>query len=184
MKIKQKHNIILYVILSILGIFTVYQYFYADTVIFLICAVSVVFMYWFSNKDILTRTIPAIPVYAAMGVIFLLRFCYMCENTVERVPVFIVKSIIVFLVLHILSKLLCGKIGNGDFDIAYTIYLCVGITGLFYAFTAACVLVLIRSLPIIVKKHKNLKSCSIPLIPYMYAGYLTVLLFEKELIFI
>lgn len=184
MKIKQKHNIILYVILSILGIFTVYQYFYADTEIFLICAVSVGFMYWFSNKDILTRTISAIPVYAAIGIIFLMRFCYMCENTVERVPVFIVKSIIVFLALHILSKLLCGKIGNGDFDIAYIIYLCVGITGLFYAFTAACVLVLIRSLPIIVKKYKNLKSCSIPLIPYMYVGYLTVLLFAKELIFI
>ena len=182
MRIKQKRNLILNVILSILGIFTVYQYLYDDTVIFLICTVSVGSIYWFSNRDILTRTIPAIPVYAAMGVIFLLRFFYMCQNTVEIVSVFVLEAIIVFLVLYILSKIFCGKIGDGDFDIAYIIYLCVGISGLFYSFTTACVLVLIRSLPIIVKKHKNLKSCSIPFIPYMYAGYLTVLLFAKELI--
>lgn len=181
---KSKCNHLIYILLLVLGIFTVFQYLQADTVNFFIYATSVCFLWWFSVSDIKTRTVSAPLIYVAMGMVFLLRFCWLCRMTVELVPLFLVESIIVFLVFNILSKFLKGKIGNGDFDIAHIIYLSIGLTGLFYTFIIACLLSLIFSLKIILKEHKNLKSHSVPFIPYMYLGYLAVLLLAKELIFI
>lgn len=181
---KSKCNHLIYILLLVLGIFTVFQYLQTDIVNFFIYAISVCFLWWFSVSDIKTRTVSALLIYVAMGIIFLLRFCWLCRMTVERVPLFLVESVIVFLVFNILSKFLRGKIENGDFDIAYIIYLCIGLTGLFYSFVIACLLSIIFSLKIILKEHKNLKSQRVPLIPYLYMGYLAVLLLAKELIFI
>ena len=175
---------LIHIILSALGALMVYSYVFADTIIFLICVVSVSALWWFSVSDCLTREISAPLVYAAIGILFLLRFYALCSMAIHTVPWFLLKTILVFLAFRFLSNHFKGRIGNGDFDVAFILYLCVDIIGLLYAFFAACILVFIRSLPIILKNHKNLKSYSVPLIPYLYAGYITVLLFEKGLIFI
>lgn len=184
MKMKSKCSYIIYILLLALGIFTVLQYLQADMAGFIIYATSVGFLWWFSVSDIKTRTVSALLIYVAMGLVFLLRFYLMCNMSVKDVPMFLVKSMIVFIIFYILSKVLKNKIGNGDFDVAYIIYLCIGLTGLFYTFVIACLLSLIFSLKVILKEHKNLKSQSIPFIPYMYIGYSVVLLLAKELIFI
>ncbi len=73
-----------------------------------------------------------------------------------------IESIIVFIILNILSKALKNRIGSGDFDIACIICLSIGPAGMFCSFVIACLLSLIFSLNIILKKHKNLKSYSVP----------------------
>lgn len=179
-----KCNSIIYILLLVLGIFTVFQYLQTDTVNFFTYATSVCFLWWFSVSDIKTRTISAQMANTAIVLIYLMRFCSLCILSAGKVPQFIVESLIVLFIFKVLSKYLRGKIGNGDFDIAYIIYLCIGLTGLFCSFVIACLLSLIFSLKIILKEHKNLKSQSVPFIPYLYMGYLAVLLLAKELIFI
>lgn len=181
---KSKCNHLIYILLLVLGIFTVFQYLQTDTVNFFTYATSVCFLWWFSVSDIKTRTISARMVNTAIVLIYLIQFCTLCILSLGNVPRFLVESLIVLFIFKVLSKYLRGKIENGDFDIAYIIYLCIGLTGLFYSFVIACLLSLIFSLKIILKEYKNLKSQSVPLIPYLYMGYLAVLLLAKELIFI
>ena len=181
---KSKCNAIIYILLLVLGIFTVFQYLQADTVNFFTYATSVCFLWWFSVSDIKTRAISARMANTAIVLIYLMRFCTLCILSTGDIPRFIVESLIVLFIFKVLSKYLRGKIGNGDFDVAYIIYLCIGLTGLFYSFVIACLLSIIFSLKIILKEHKNLKSQSVPFIPYLYMGYIAVLLLVKEMIFI
>lgn len=181
---KSKCNHLIYILLLVFGIFTVFQYLQTDTVNFFTYATSVCFLWWFSVSDIKTRTISARMVNTAIVLIYLIQFCTLCILSLGNVLRFLVESLIVLFIFKVLSKYLRGKIENGDFDIAYIIYLCIGLTGLFYSFVIACLLSLIFSLKIILKEYKNLKSQSVPLIPYLYMGFLAVLLLAKELIFI
>lgn len=183
MKMNLKCNQIKYAFMVLLGIFTVSACLKTPDMHTVIYSVSTFFLMCFSISDIKTRTISAVFVYTAMCCIYLMRFYALCRFSVEKIPLFILESIIVLVVFYIISKFSRGKIGNGDFDVAYIVYLSVGLTGLFYVFLIACLLSFALSLPQIVLKHKNLKLCSVPFIPYMYIGY-SVLLLAKELIFI
>lgn len=179
-----KYNKYIFAILLAFGVFTILQYLKTDILYLMTYGTTTIFIWLFSISDIKTKTVSALWIYIAMVIVFLLRFCMMCSLTVNRVPAFMIESIIVFIVLNILSKTLKNRIGNGDFDIACIIYLSIGPAGMFCSFVIACLLSLIFSLNIILKKHKNLKSYSVPFIPYLYMGYLIVLLLAKELIFI
>ena len=169
-------------LLFALGIFAIFAYTKAGVLQLLNCSVSVLLLWYFSVYDMKTRTISAAPVYAAFALIFLLRFFAVCRFEIEKIPVFMLECIVVFIALYVLSRFFKGKIGNGDFDIAYIIYLSIGLTGLFYAFIVACVLSLILNMRSIINNRKNIKTFSVPFIPYMYIGYVTVLLFLKEAI--
>lgn len=166
------------------GVFTILQYLKTDILHFVTYSITAVFLCLFSVSDIKTKTVSALWIYIAIVIVFLLRFFMMCSLAVDRVPVFMIESIIIFIVLNILSKALKNRIGNGDFDIVCIIYLSIGLTGMFCSFVAACLLSLMFRLHIILKERKNLKSYSVPFIPYLYMGYLIVLLLAKELIFI
>lgn len=169
-------------LLFALGIFVLFAYTKAGVLQLLNCSVSVLLLWYFSVCDIKTRTISAASVYAAFALIFLLRFFAVCRFEIEKIPVFMLECIVVFIALYVLSRFFKGKIGNGDFDIAYIIYLSIGMTGLFFAFIVACVLSLILNMRSIINNRKNIKTFSVPFIPYMYIGYVTVLLFLKEAI--
>lgn len=179
-----KYNNFIFVLLFLFGAFTALICFHAGEENILIYITTIVFLYGFSISDIKVKTISAIWGYMAMIFIFMLRFYFMCGFAVEYVPKFMIESIIVFVIFNIVSKALKGRIGNGDFDVAYIIYLSIGLTGMFCSFVIGCLLSLMFSLHIILKKHKNLKSYSVPFIPYLYMGYLIVLLLAKGLIFI
>ena len=179
-----KYNKYIFAVLLAFGVFTILQYLKTDILYLLTYGITAIFIWLFSISDIKTKTVSALWIYIAMVIVFLLRFSTMCSFAVNRVPVFMIESIIVFIVLNILSKALKNRIGSGDFDIVCIIYLSIGLTGMFCSFVIACLLSLIFSLNIILKKHKNLKSYSVPFIPYLYMGYLIVLLLAKELIFI
>ena len=179
-----KYNKYIFATLLVFGVFTILQYLKTDILYLMTYGTTAIFIWLFSISDIKTKTVSALLIYIAMVIVFLLRFYMMCSFAVNRVPAFMIESIIVFIVLNILSKALKNRIGNGDFDIVCIIYLSIGLTGMFCSFIIACLLSLIFSLHIILKKHKNLKSYSVPFIPYLYMGYLIVLLLAKELIFI
>ena len=164
-------------LLFALGIFAIFAYTKSGVLQLLHCSASVLLLWYFSVCDMKTRTISAALVYAAFALIFLLRFLAVCRFKIEKIPVFMLECIAVFVTLYILSRVFKGKIGNGDFDIAYIIYLSIGLEGLFYTFIIACVLSLILNMRIIIKNRKNIKAFSVPFIPYMYIGYVTVLLF-------
>lgn len=183
MKMNLKCNRIKYAFILLLGIFTVLSCLKTPDIYTIIYSVTTVFLICFSINDMKTRTISATLVYMAMCCIYLMRFYALCRFSVENVLSFMFESIIVFIIFKITSKLLKGKIGNGDFDIAYIIYLSIGLNGLFYVYIIACLLSLAFSLPQILLKHQKLKLCSVPFIPYLYIGY-SVLLLLKELIFI
>ena len=179
-----KCNQFIYVLLLVFGMFTVFRFLQSDTVNFFVYLTSAYILWRLSVSDIKTRTISALMANKAIVLIYLLRICTLCILSSGNIPGFIVESLIVLLVFKVLSKFLRGKIGNGDFDVAYIIYLSIGMTGLFYSFVIACLLSIIFSLKIILKEHKNLKSQSVPFIPYLYMGYMAVLLIAKEMIFI
>lgn len=183
MKMNLKCNRIKYAFMLLLGIFTVLACLKAPDIHTVIYSVTTVFLMCFSISDMKTRTISATLVYMAMCCIYLMRFYALCRFSIEKVPSFMFESIIVFIIFNIISKFTKGKIGNGDFDIAYIIYLSIGLTGLFYVYIIACLLSPAFSLPQILLKHKKLKLCSVPFIPYLYIGY-SALLLLKELIYI
>lgn len=179
---KSKCNKYISGLLFALGAFAVFPHIKVGLLQLFIYGVSALSLWYFSVRDIKTRTISAALVYAAFALIFLLRFLAVCRFEIEKIPVFMIECIAVFVTLYILSRVFKGKIGNGDFDIAYIIYLSIGLEGLFYTFIIACVLSLILNMRSIIKNRKNIKAFSVPFIPYMYIGYVTVLLFLKEAI--
>lgn len=183
MKMNLKCNRIKYAFMLLLGIFTALACLKTPDIHTIIYSVTTGFLICFSISDMKTRTISATLVYMAMCFIYLMRFYTLCRFSIDKIPLFILESIIVFAVFNILSKLLKGKIGNGDFDVTYIIYLSIGLNGLFYLYIIACLLSLAFSLPQILLKHKKLNLCSVPFIPYLYIGYSAFLLL-KELIFI
>lgn len=152
---------------------------------FLVCVVSNIFLIMCAISDIRTRTISGLLMNSGIVAVYSLRFCsvcYSCSNTV--ISLFLARTILVFFILKLLSGILDNKIGDGDFDVAYVIYLSVGPVGLFGAFIIACVAVLITMLPVILIRHKKLNTCSVPFIPYLYIGYLAMVLIVKERVFI
>ncbi len=97
------------------------------------CNEIAIFIWLFSISDIKTKnSIGHWLIYIAMVIVFLLRFCMMCSLAVNRVPAFMIESIIIFIVLNILSKALKNRIGSGDFDIACIICLSIGPAGMFF----------------------------------------------------
>lgn len=181
-KMNSKYNKYIFVLLFALGAVAVFPYIKVGLLQLFIYGVSALSLWYFSICDIKTRTISAMLVYTAAILIFLLRFLAVCRFEIEKIPVFMLECIAVFVTLYILSRVFKGKIGNGDFDIAYIIYLSIGLEGLFYTFIIACVLSLILNMRIIIKNRKNIKAFSVPFIPYMYIGYITALIFLKEAI--
>ena len=181
---KSKINAIIYILLLILGIFTVFGFLHTDIVNFFVYFASAYLIWRLSISDIETRTISARMANMAIMLIYIMRFLTLYILSSGNIPRFVVESLIVLFIFKVLSKFLRGKIGNGDFDVAYIIYLSIGMTGLFCSFVIACLLSVIFSLKIILKEHKNLKSQSVPFIPYLYIGYMVVLLLAKEMIFI
>ncbi len=152
---------------------------------FLMCAVSTLFLAVCAISDIRTRTISGLWMDSGMVTIYGLRFCSVCHSCSNTVIVlFLARTILVLFILKLLPTILGEKIGDGDFDVAYVIYLSVGPIGVAGAFVIACIAALVIMLPVILKRHKNLKTCSVPFIPYLYIGYLVMQLMVKERIFI
>lgn len=165
-----------------IGIFTILQYLNSGAGILLLCLASIGFLWWLSVQDNATKTINAYVAYAAIFIVFMIQFCYICSYAVNTVYWYLIKNIILIIVLKLLSKHLKGKIGEGDFDAAYIIILCVGFEGFIYTFIIACSLAVFKYIPLIITDFKSLKKISVPFIPYMYIGYLVVLLLWKEMI--
>lgn len=178
-----KYNTIKFALLLFIGMFAIVQNISCNSEL-VMTAVSVASLWCFSVSDICKRTISALGVYSVIVVLFLMKFYILCRTDIGTVQIFLMESMIVFCVLFALSRILRGKIGNGDFDIACIIYLCIGIKGMVWAFIFACMLVLALNLAKIIREHKKLKEYSIPLIPYLYIGYCLVLIIAKEMIFI
>ena len=167
-----------------IGIFTMLQYLNSGAGILLLCFASIGFLWWLSVQDNATKKINAYVAYMAIFIVFMIRFCYICSYAVNIVYWYLIKNIILVIVLKLLSKHLKEKIGEGDFDAAYIIILCVGIEGFIYTFMIACSLAVFRYIPLIITDLKSLKKISVPFVPYMYIGYLVVLLLWKEMIVI
>ena len=103
---KSKCNSIIYILLLVLGIFTVFQYLQTDTVNLFTYATSVCFLWWFSVSDIKTRTISAQMANTAIVLIYLMRFCSLCILSAGKVPQFIVESLIVLFIKAFLSGII------------------------------------------------------------------------------
>ncbi len=165
-----------------IGIFAILQYLNSGAGIFMLCLVSIGFLWLLSIQDNATKTINAYVAYGAIITVFMIRFCCICAYAVNTVYWYLIETIILFIILKFLSKHLKSKIGEGDFDAMHIIILCVGFKGFIYSFVIACFLAVFKYIPTVIKDFKSLKRISVPFIPYMYMGYVAVLLLWKELI--
>ena len=111
-----KYNKYIFATLLVFGVFTILQHLKTDILYLMTYGTTAIFIWLFSISDIKTKTVSALWIYIAMVIVFLLRFCMMCSLAVNRVPAFMIESIIIFIVLNILSKALKNRIGSGDFD--------------------------------------------------------------------
>ena len=110
-----KYNKYIFAVLLAFGVFTTLQYLKTDLLYLLTYGITAIFIWLFSISDIKTKTVSALWIYIAMVIVFLLRFCMMCSLAVNRVPAFMIESIIVFIILNILSKALKNRIGSGAY---------------------------------------------------------------------
>ena len=83
-----------------IGIFTILQYINSGAGILLLCLVSIEFLWWLSVQDNATKTINAYVAYAAIFIVFMIQFCYICSYTVNTVYCYLIKNIILIIVLR------------------------------------------------------------------------------------
>ncbi len=165
-----------------IGIFTILQYLKSGAGVFCLCLASIGFLWVLSVQDNAARFVNEYVSYGAMFTIFLIRFCCICSYNIDTVYWYLIENIILFILFKLLSKHLKGKLGEGDFDVAHIIILCVGFEGFLYTYMIGCFLAIFKYIPLIFTKFRSLKSKSIPFIPYLYMGYVAVLLLWKEMI--
>ncbi len=165
-----------------IGIFAILQYLTSGTGQFILCLVSVGFLWRLSIQDKATRFVDGTVANTAICIVFAIRLFYMHRYGLNAILIYLFETIILFVIFKFLSKHLKGKLGEGDFDAAHIIILCVGFEGFLYTYMIGCFLVIFKYIPLIFTKFRSLKSKSVPFIPYLYMGYVAVLLLWKEMI--
>lgn len=148
------------------------------------CLITGIFLLCCSVEDIRTRTVSAWLLLCGTVLVFGWRFFVIYSiNSTAAVVCFMIQDVFMFVLLKFFSMVLKEKMGTADFDVLFVIFLDIGISGMIISLFTACIFVLISSLPHILRRDTKIKECSVPFIPYLFAGYIATLL-VRGMIFI
>ena len=106
--------------------------------------------------------------YAGTAAAVLEKAMFMAADG-KNAAVFVAVIAAMELAAVLLSRILHGKIGSGDFDVLITMYALLGGMGAVYAVTYACVLGCIIYLPLIIMKKRK-RTDTLPLVPLLNFG--------------
>ena len=128
-------------------------------------------------SDLKERVTLTLTIYLGSFIIVILRFLTILNNFGWHLSlIYIIKALLLGLTLCIVSKLLQGKMGDGDFDILFMFYVANGMNYVFYPMFLGSVVGLIVLIPSMVLGKTNRKS-ELPFVPILFIGYLLSLVF-------